>query len=230
VGFFLKIKRQENFYYAQLYRVGKWVLGINLPVINIIHRPLYSFDRLLRNCSRYLYHLFWSVPLFKSRCELVGKNLCLPNGIPLVIGSHLRLLVGNNVTIGRSTIGSSKIGVNPVLRIGDNSSIGYGTTINIAGEVNIGVGCLISFNCLIMDNDGHPVSHSERLRNMPVEQSAIRPVKIGDGVWIGAHSAVLKGVTIGDNAVIGAHSVVTRDVPPNCICVGNPARILKEGI
>ena len=50
---------------------------------------------------------------------------------------------------------------------------------------------------------------------------------IGDNVWIGADSYVLKGVTVGENTVIGANSVVAGHIPPNCIAAGNPAKIVK---
>lgn len=49
-------------------------------------------------------------------------------------------------------------------------------------------------------------------------------VKIGNNVFIGMDSTILKGVTIGDNTIIGAGSVVTRDIPENCVAVGNPAK------
>ncbi len=51
---------------------------------------------------------------------------------------------------------------------------------------------------------------------------------VGENVWIGAGSIVLPGITIGDNSVIGAGSVVTKNVPPNSIAVGNPARVIKN--
>lgn len=54
------------------------------------------------------------------------------------------------------------------------------------------------------------------------------PVHIGDNVWIGAQSVILPGVTIGENTVIGAGSVVTKDIPANCVAVGNPCRVLRE--
>ncbi len=50
---------------------------------------------------------------------------------------------------------------------------------------------------------------------------------IGDDVWIGAHSTVLRGVTVGDGAVVGANSVVTRDMPSLAVVAGNPAKNLR---
>ena len=46
-------------------------------------------------------------------------------------------------------------------------------------------------------------------------------------VWIAANAVVLGGVTIGDGAVIGAGSVVTKDIPDDCVAVGNPARVIR---
>ena len=55
-----------------------------------------------------------------------------------------------------------------------------------------------------------------------------KPIRIGNGVWIGGGAIVLPGVTIGDGCVIGAGSVVTRDLPPDTLAVGNPARIVRS--
>jgi maltose O-acetyltransferase len=54
------------------------------------------------------------------------------------------------------------------------------------------------------------------------------PVRIEDGVWIGANSTILPGVTIGRKAVIGAGSVVNRDIPAFSVAVGNPCRPVKK--
>lgn len=60
------------------------------------------------------------------------------------------------------------------------------------------------------------------------EKSA--PIHIGNHVWIGARATILKGVTIGDGAVVAAGAVVNKDVPPNTLVGGVPARIIKENI
>lgn len=66
----------------------------------------------------------------------------------------------------------------------------------------------------------------------PTERNSRRewaePVSIGDNVWIGGSVTILPGVTIGNNVTIGAGSVVTKDIPDNCVAVGNPCKVVKE--
>ena len=89
---------------------------------------------------------------------------------------------------------------------------------------------MISTGCMIADNDGHPVSPYRRLRKEPVLQSEIKPIIIGDNVWIGTGSIIFKGVVIGDGAIVAARSVVTHDVPANSIATGIPAKISIKDI
>jgi acetyltransferase-like isoleucine patch superfamily enzyme len=79
--------------------------------------------------------------------------------------------------------------------------------------------------CYITDHD-HGVDEQG-----PISAQALveAPVKVGDNVWIGAHSVILKGVSIGDNAVIGAGAVVTMDVGPGERVAGVPARGIGAG-
>ena len=53
-------------------------------------------------------------------------------------------------------------------------------------------------------------------------------VEIGDGCWIGGGVIILPGIKIRAGSVIGAGSVVTRDIPPNCVAVGNPCRVMRK--
>jgi len=55
-----------------------------------------------------------------------------------------------------------------------------------------------------------------------------KPVKICQNAWLGENVAVLSGVTIGKNSIIGANSVISKNIPENCIAVGNPAKVIKK--
>jgi len=70
----------------------------------------------------------------------------------------------------------------------------------------------------------HPLDRQTRAAGLEYA----KPIRIGDGVWIGGGAIVLAGVTIGDGCVIGAGSVVTRDLPPDTLAVGNPARTVRS--
>ena len=70
----------------------------------------------------------------------------------------------------------------------------------------------------------HPIDAKER---MTFKEWA-EPVTIGDDVWLGGNVTILPGVSIGNNVVIGAGSVVTKDIPSNCVAVGNPCKPVKS--
>ena len=77
---------------------------------------------------------------------------------------------------------------------------------------------------VVIATAGHPIL--PELREKAYQYNM--PVRIGRNCWLGAGVIVLPGVTIGDNTVIGAGSVVTKDIPANCVAVGNPCRVLRE--
>ena len=105
------------------------------------------------------------------------------------------------------------------LDIGDNTSVAPFVHIWCGGRVIIGANCMIASHVAISS-----LTHDHRHPRM-WETMVAKPVKIGDGVWIGTHAVIMPGVTIGDGAVIGAGSIVTHDVPPNTIVRGMPARV-----
>lgn len=100
-----------------------------------------------------------------------------------------------------------------------------GNSMIISKEsVTIGKDCAIAWGVTICDHDFH------KLYLNGVQQVETAPVVIGNNVWIGMNSTILKGVQIGDGAVIAAHSVVTKDVPARSLVGGNPAKIIKSEI
>lgn len=110
---------------------------------------------------------------------------------------------------------------------GKNIHIGRGVFINSGckfqdqGGIYIGDHCLIGHNVVIATLN-HGMLPEERSDLIP------RPVRIGNGVWIGSGSIILSGVTIGDNAVIGAGSLVTKDIPADMVAVGSPAKVIRS--
>ncbi|EDT42681.1 sugar O-acetyltransferase [Burkholderia ambifaria] len=107
-------------------------------------------------------------------------------------------------------------------RIGRNVFVNQNCTFYDLGGLDIGDDVMIGPNVSLITS-GHPVEPSHR-RDFVVA----RPIVIGNNVWIGAGATIIGGVTVGENAVVGAGSVVTRDVPPNTLVGGNPARIIRS--
>lgn len=137
--------------------------------------------------------------------ELVGSH-----GEQVWISAPFFVDYGENIHIGSHV----EINMNCVfldcneIRIGDCSGIGPGTHIYTVG---------------------HPTNPEERLSpGCQFWKSHTAPVRIGSNVWIGGGCIILPGVTIGDGSTIGAGSVVTHDIPPRCIAVGNPCRVIRQ--
>ena len=89
--------------------------------------------------------------------------------------------------------------------------------------VTIGDDCFIGPNVSI-----YTACHSTDPVERNTRQEWAKPVTIGDNVWIGGSVTILPGVTIGDNVTIGAGSVVVKNIPSNCVAVGNPCKVIKS--
>jgi acetyltransferase-like isoleucine patch superfamily enzyme len=173
--------------------------------------------------------VFYYEPLFKSQCESVGRNFTLSGGLPVLMGSPMRIIIGDNVTLsGVTTLVGSKLALNPTLTVGDGTYIGYQTTIVSGRGVRIGRHVLIANRVFIAADDGHPLEAAARIANEPARPQDVKTITIGDAAWIGEAATVLKGVTIGEGAVVAAGAVVTKDVAPYTVVAGNPARVVKE--
>ena len=124
--------------------------------------------------------------------EIFTENCQFYSGVRLEIGNGATLTIGNGTYLNRNTI------------------------IHASHDVRIGKDCRISWDVVIMDDDGHSIPG---LVNN-------KPVIIEDDVWIGCRTIILKGVRVGKGAVIAAGSVVTRRVPPGTVVGGVPAQVL----
>lgn len=91
------------------------------------------------------------------------------------------------------------------------------------GHLKLGERVSIGPKCVLVVT-AHP--NSSKVHDMIKAKE--RHITIGNDVWLGAGVIVLPEITIGDGAIIGAGSVVTKDIPPYCVAVGNPAKVIKK--
>lgn len=127
--------------------------------------------------------------------------------------------------------------------IGDNTKIGC--FVEIQKNAKIGRFCKISSHTFICEgvtiednvfighgvvfiNDTYPRATNEEGKLKTEDDWKVEPIIVKKGASIGSNATILSNVTIGENAIVGAGSVVTRDVPPNTIVAGNPARPLRN--
>lgn len=123
----------------------------------------------------------------------------------------------NHEVIMRTSTKSAKI------IIGNNFRMSGGA-ICAVNKIEIGNNVLLGSNVVIADNDFHGMTVDTR--STPSNQLVSKPVKIEDGVWVGADVYLCKGVNIGRNSVIGAKAVVTKSIPENSIAAGVPAIVI----
>jgi acetyltransferase-like isoleucine patch superfamily enzyme len=108
------------------------------------------------------------------------------------------------------------------IRVGQRVFINQNCTLYDFAEVSIGDDVMIGPNVSLL-SAGHPVAPSQRRASL-----IGKPIVIGRNVWIAAGATIIGGVTVGDDSVVAAGSVVTRDVPPDTLVGGNPARIIRS--
>ena len=108
------------------------------------------------------------------------------------------------------------------ITIGAGSWVNYGLTALDVAPIRIGDDVLIGPNCSLYTAI-HPMEPGPRR----AKWESAAPITLEDNVWLGGGVIVCPGVTIGENSIVGAGAVVTRDVPPNSVAVGNPARVIR---
>ncbi|MBN1506429.1 MAG: acyltransferase [Sedimentisphaerales bacterium] len=108
------------------------------------------------------------------------------------------------------------------ISIGRDCMVSWGAKLDVSGgRIIIGDRCTITHGCIIL-------SHDRAKKRIDSEDKGRGTVRLGNDVFIGVNSVILRDVTIGDYSIVGAGSVVTKDVPSGVVVAGNPARIIKR--
>ncbi|MCS6893487.1 MAG: acyltransferase [Deltaproteobacteria bacterium] len=166
--------------------------------------------------------------LIEDNVSFLGsRNISLGNQVIIRRNSSLearfggKIKIGSQVLINQFTTIVSKRGQ---IEIDDGVNISSHCRIASTGFVKIGKSVLISSHVYV----GAPNHSLSSVEATVEDEVCAEGVVIEDNVWIGSHCTILDGVTIRSNSVIGAHSFVNRDVPPNTIAFGVPARPYRE--
>lgn len=183
--------------------------------------------------------LFNSLSFIKPKIiRFFYRNVFLGNNVKVDWNTNIKtnknkLIIGNNVYL-RSNSNGYHAGMpfnttilidkeNAVCYIGDNTRLN-GVYLHSQKKIVIGKNTVIASGVNILDSNGHETLSYDRTVGRDTPQEII----IGDNVWIGLNSIILKGTTIGNNSIVAAGSIVKGNIPENVIVQGNPATIVRK--
>ncbi len=183
----------------------------------------YGYKGCIKHAFYYLntYLFYRGARLIRTPIEIRGKSL---------IDFGKKLTTGNYCRIEAFVDQSNYLSNEKVITFGNNVILNDQVHIAAKYGVTIGNDVLIASKVFISDhNHGNYSNENQSAPETPPNNRAIagKKVIIEDNVWLGEFTAILPGVTIGKGSIIGAMSVVTKTIPPYCIAVGAPAKVIK---
>ena len=153
----------------------------------------------------------------------IDKCTLLRDSYIKIEGNNNKIFIGSNCCLKNLTIDMKND--NSVIKIGDKTSIEEARITSFEPyKIEIGKDCMFSANIVIMNTDVHKIYDIDT----GLKTNEGKEISIGNHVWLGIRTIILKGVSICDNAIVAAGSIVTKDVKANTIVSGNPAKQIKE--
>jgi acetyltransferase-like isoleucine patch superfamily enzyme len=149
-------------------------------------------------------------------CVLDGRNSTKKQSI----------MIGDNVILSNNVMLSCKQGM---IYLGNDVGINAQTIIQSTNgnEVTVDADCVIGQRCFVIGGGNYDISQKEELiRTRPIATDG--GVRLKKNVWLGGNVTVLGGVTLGEGSVAAAGSVISKSLPPYSVCMGVPARVVKE--
>ena len=228
----LKIRRGDTPFYRSVKKGLRSTVESNFPLPRFLY-PLFRFFYSAQQNGfmgiRWLCSYFLWEPMFRARCESVGKKFRMWY-LPFIVG-HAKIYIGDNVNFfGKVDVFSGRLFDEPKLVLGNRVDLGHNVVFLVNKEIVLEDDINVASGVRFMDTDAHPRDAMDRIADLPPRPDEVKPVRICRYAWIGHNSFIMKGVTIGEGAIIGVNSVVVNDIPPYCVAMGNPARVVVKNI
>jgi acetyltransferase-like isoleucine patch superfamily enzyme len=190
-------------------------------MLSLVRKLVYEFYGLLNLLFFKVNSLKKPYPNINGLILLVNKGGKISFGSDCIINSHkYKNIIGGDKKSSIIIEKDAELVVKDGFRMSNSA-------ICCAHRITIGKNVMIGGGCKIWDSDFHPI-HSIQRKLTPNSNFLKKEITIGNNVFIGGSSIILKGVSIGENSVIGAGSVVSKSIPPNEIWAGNPAVYIKK--
>jgi acetyltransferase-like isoleucine patch superfamily enzyme len=172
--------------------------------------------------------------LFNVKYDIIGDNnvieiskgAVLSNMMIFMRGNNHHLKIGEYVKYKRGSVWFED--ENCVIEIGEKTTIesAHLAVTEPKRKIIIGYDCMFSNSIEFRTGDSHSIIDNETKKRINFAQDII----VGNHVWIGANSIILKGAKIGDNSIVGINSIVTKAFPNNSIVSGIPAKVIKDKV
>lgn len=207
------------FLFSAIFYLGKAIKKLKLKLL----------DRGLFNLYAKYYCLRYKVQFEPSKVTFNGHaKLHFCPSSKVIIGDEFVCNSGVDWSMDNTSCSKISVWENAILKFGFRSGISN-TTIHCSQSIIIGDYVNIGAGCLIFDTNYHSSRWKDREdRIKDIKNGKRAPIMIGNHVFVGAQSVIMKGVTIGDKSMIAAGSVVMSDIPSGEIWGGNPARFIAK--
>lgn len=150
----------------------------------------------------------------------VGRNVTIGKNVTIKTTDGGNIIIGDNVFIEGNCYIYAQRGT---IEMGANGFIGFGSQIVAKKSIQIGKEFQLAAYSIIRD-----ANHSIK-KGIPINSQThhVKPIVIGDDVWLGVHAVITAGSCVGKGAVVAANAVVTKEVQPNAVVGGVPAKFIK---
>lgn len=223
------LKSSDNPMASKLFKIAKAIRYYNGPSLPWLYKIVWNLHQNVKTLFQELLRMFYYTPMFKSQLKKSPNSLLIYGGMPMIMGKlDIEIDEDSRVSGATTFAGRSVAKQTPLLKIGKNCDIGWQTGISVGSKVIIGDNVRIAGRSTISGYPGHPLNAERRAAGEPEDDHQVGDIILENDVWLATGVNVMAGVTIGHGTIVASGSVVTKDLPPNVLAGGVPAKVIRQ--